>query len=108
LVSMTRDRQSVKRRTPLNQDPKRLRRRRVTARLTITELAAKAGCSVSYLWQLENGDYSASPRLLGVLADALGCEITDLMPPETAEPAPATNGAAALWPAATGRASRTG
>lgn len=42
-----------------------------------------------YLWQLENGDYSASPRLLGALADALECDITDLMPPEE-------NGAAAL------------
>lgn len=76
-------RQSVKRRTPLNQDPMRLRRRRVAARLSVTELAAKAGCSVSYLWQLENGHYSASPALLGALADALECPILDLMPPET-------------------------
>jgi transcriptional regulator with XRE-family HTH domain len=80
---MTSDRQAVKRREPLNQDPKRLRRRRLAARLTITELAAKAGCSVPYLWQLEHGRYSASPRMLGSLADALDCDITEIMPPET-------------------------
>jgi transcriptional regulator with XRE-family HTH domain len=67
----------------LNQDPRRLRRRRVAKRLSVTSLANKAGCSVSYLWQLENGDYSASPELLGRLADELDCDITDLMPPET-------------------------
>jgi transcriptional regulator with XRE-family HTH domain len=66
----------------LNQDRKRLRRRRVAKRLSVTTLAGMAGCSVSYLWQLENGDYSASPELLGRLADALDCDITDLMPPE--------------------------
>lgn len=72
----------------LNQDPKRLRRRRVAAGMTVTELATKAKCSVPYLWQLENGDYSASAPMLARLAQALGCEITDLMPPEE-------NGAAA-------------
>lgn len=88
MVSMNRGQQSVKRDRPLNQDPKRLRRRRLAARLTITELAGRAGCSVPYLSQLENGDYSASPKLLGALADALGCDITEIMPPEQ-------NGAAA-------------
>ncbi len=71
-----------------NQDPERLRRRRVAAGMTITDLAAKAGCSVPYLWQLEHGDYSASPRMLARLAKALCCQIIDLMPPEK-------NGAAA-------------
>lgn len=81
---MPRDPKAVKSKEdrPKNQDPARLRRRRVAARLSITRLAAKAGCSVPYLWQLENGRYSASPEMLGKLADALGCEITDLMPPE--------------------------
>lgn len=80
---MTHDPKTVKRvQRELNQDPKRLRRRRVAARLSVTTLAGMAGCSVSYLWQLENGDYSASPELLGQLADALDCDITDLMPPE--------------------------
>jgi transcriptional regulator with XRE-family HTH domain len=81
---MNRERQSVKTGRPLNQDPKRLKRRRVAARLTITELAAKAGCSVPYLSQLENGEYSASPKLLGSLADALECDIEALMPAEQA------------------------
>ena len=81
---MPRDPKAVKSKQdrPKNQDPTRLRWRRVAARLSITELANKAGCSVPYLWQLENGDYSASPEMLGKLADALGCDITDLMPPE--------------------------
>ena len=78
---MSREKQRVKGRE-LNQDPKRLRRRRVAARLTVTELAAKAGINMSYLWQLENGKYSASPRVLGALADALECDVEDLMPPE--------------------------
>ena len=88
MVSMSRERRSVKRERPLNQDPKRLRRRRVAAGLTITQLASKAGCNIAYLWQLENGDYSASPVMLDKLAGALGCTIEDLMPRET-------NGAAA-------------
>lgn len=82
LVSMTVTRRSVNTRRPLNQDPVRLRRRRVAKRLSITELARIAGCSVPYLSQLERGLYSASPAVLGALADALGCEIADLMPPE--------------------------
>lgn len=93
---MTRDRQPANRRTPLSQDPKRLRRRRIAARLNITQLAAKAGCSVSYLWQLENGDYSASPALLGALADALECDVTDLMPPDPADAAPPPRGPGTL------------
>ena len=72
----------------LNQDPKRLRRRRVAAAMSMTELAAAAECSLPYLSQLERGQYSASPKVLARLAKALGCEITDLMPPEA-------NGAAA-------------
>lgn len=69
---------------PKNQDPDRLRRRRVAAGLSVTELASLAGCSVAYLWQLENGDYSASPRILAALAGALpDCKIADLMPRET-------------------------
>jgi transcriptional regulator with XRE-family HTH domain len=82
LVSMNQGRQSVKRDEPPNQDPRRLRRRRLAARLTVTELAARAGCNAGYLSQLEHGKYSASARILGALADALSCDITDLMPPE--------------------------
>jgi transcriptional regulator with XRE-family HTH domain len=60
----------------------------VAAGLSITELAVKAECSVAYLSQLERGQYSASARILGALANALDCEIADLMPREP-------NGAAA-------------
>jgi transcriptional regulator with XRE-family HTH domain len=83
---MNRDQSPVKgqRGRDLNQSPQRLRRRRVAARLSLTELADKAGCSAPYLSQLERGIYSASAEMLGKVADALGCEITDLMPPELA------------------------
>lgn len=69
----------VNTREQLNQDPARLRYRRTAARMTLGDLAASARCSVSYLSQLEHGMYSASPPLLGRLADALGCKTTDLM-----------------------------
>jgi transcriptional regulator with XRE-family HTH domain len=67
----------------LSQDPRRLKRRRIVARMNQSELALKAGCSAPYLCELEKGTYSASPAILGGLADALGCDITDLMPAET-------------------------
>lgn len=69
----------------LNQDPRRLRRRRVAAGMSMTDLALKSGCSLSYLGQLERGEYSASAPVLAALAEALGCEITDLMPREPAD-----------------------
>lgn len=65
---------------PLNQDPVRLRRKRVEAGLTGAGLAAAAGCSAPYVSQLQKGRYSASPQMLVKLADALGCEVEDLMP----------------------------
>lgn len=67
----------------LNQDPRRLRRRRLAAGMSQAELAAKAGCSFPYVCQLENGKYSASGPMLAKLATALGCEITEIMTPET-------------------------
>lgn len=69
----------------LNQDPVRLRRRRVAAGLSQVELADATECSFSYISQLENGKYSASATILARLAKALGCEITDLMPREPNE-----------------------
>lgn len=48
----------------------------------MTDLALKSGCSLSYLGQLERGEYSASAPVLAALAEALGCKITDLMPRE--------------------------
>lgn len=72
----------------LNQDRRRLKRRRTIARLGLREAAAKAQISAGLLSMLENGHRSASPETLGKLADAYGCTVENLMPPET-------NGAAA-------------
>ncbi len=68
----------------LNQDRRRLKRRRVIARLGLREAADKARISYGYLSDLENGYKSASPDTLGKLADALGCDIEDIMPRESA------------------------
>ncbi|MGW5477612.1 helix-turn-helix domain-containing protein [Streptomyces sp. NPDC004008] len=64
------------------QDPERLWRRRVEAGLNQRELARKAGISDAYMSQLARGVRPASPRVLKRLAQALDCEIVDLMPPE--------------------------
>lgn len=66
----------------LSHEPRRLRYRRRAAGLTLEGLAARAGSSKGHLSQLENGMVGASPPLLGRLAEVLGCEISDLMPPE--------------------------
>jgi transcriptional regulator with XRE-family HTH domain len=68
----------------LNQDQRRLKRRRVIARLSLRKAAEKAEISYPYLSLLENGYRSASPETLGKLADAYGCNIEDLMPREQA------------------------
>ena len=64
----------------LNQDPERIRRRRVAAGLEAQQLARLAKISKGYLSIIERGKASASPVVLGRLADALGCTIADLMP----------------------------
>lgn len=66
----------------LNQDPRRLRRRRFAAKLTLRDAADKAGCSFGHLSDLENGKCSARVTMLVALADAYECEVTDLMPVE--------------------------
>ena len=66
------------RRTLLH-DPAALRLRRIEAHLTQTGLAAKAGVTRGFIWQLEHGRSSASPPVLGGIADVLGCKITELM-----------------------------
>jgi transcriptional regulator with XRE-family HTH domain len=80
--------QSVKLRrnpdNPVNQDPAKLKRRRIAAVLSVTELAALAGVSKGHLSELERRTRSASPAVLSRLAVALGCEITDLLPDEAA------------------------
>jgi transcriptional regulator with XRE-family HTH domain len=68
----------------LTQDPRRLKRRRVIARLGLREAAGKAEISFGYLSDLENGYKSASPAVLGKLADTYGCGIEDVLPRERA------------------------
>ncbi|MEU9972312.1 helix-turn-helix transcriptional regulator [Streptomyces sp. NPDC051014] len=65
-----------------NQDPVRVRRRRVQAGLKQCDLAGQAGISQSYMSMLEAGTCSASPPVMARLAAVLGCEIAELMPPE--------------------------
>jgi XRE family aerobic/anaerobic benzoate catabolism transcriptional regulator len=68
--------------SPPTQDPQRLQRRRIQAGLNRRELAAKAGIHKTTMGRLERGLHNASPRVLKQLAEALHCEIADLMPPE--------------------------
>lgn len=65
-----------------NQDPGRVRRKRIEAGLNQTTLAREAGISKNHMSQIERGVTGASPRVLKQLAAVLRCEIADLMPPE--------------------------
>jgi transcriptional regulator with XRE-family HTH domain len=66
----------------LPQDPDRLFRCRVRARLTQDQLADKARTSKSTISRLENGLAAAEVETLHRIAEALGCDVEDLMPPE--------------------------
>lgn len=72
----------VKRMAPTNQDPRRLKRRRLIARMTIRQAAEAAGISTGYVSELERGNRSAGAAVLGQLADAYGCTVEDLLPRE--------------------------
>jgi transcriptional regulator with XRE-family HTH domain len=65
-------------------DPDKLRLRRILARMSPPVLARRAGIHPSHLRFLESGKRGTTPETLGVLADALGCDITDLMPDRVA------------------------
>jgi transcriptional regulator with XRE-family HTH domain len=69
----------------LPQDPARIRRKRIEAGLSQPALAAKANVNKSTVYRAENGLCPAEAETLRRLAEALGCEIADLMPPEPAE-----------------------
>lgn len=71
-----------------SQDPRRLRRRRLMSRMKIREAAGRAGISIGFLSELENGRKSAGVDTLAALADTYGCQVEDILPPEP-------NGAAA-------------
>ena len=64
----------------LNQDPARLKRKRVEAGLGLREAAELAGISPSQLSKFENAKGNARPRRLASLAKVYDCEIPDLMP----------------------------
>lgn len=66
---------------PLLQHQDRLRWRRVAAGLSLKMLAQKVGCSATHLSNLENRAHpcNSSRQLLAKIADALGCEIADLV-----------------------------
>ncbi|MFR0354110.1 helix-turn-helix domain-containing protein [Streptomyces sediminimaris] len=80
--------------SPPTQDPQRLKRRRIEAGLNQGELAAAAGIHPSHMSWLERGMRGASPRVLKRLAEALDCEIADLMPPPPEAETGSTAGAA--------------
>ena len=64
----------------LNQDPERVRQRRIEAGLSQQELAAHAGVSNSLISQVERGVCGASPKTLKRLAEVMACQVRDLMP----------------------------
>jgi len=68
-------------RAPVIQDPAKLRYQRVKARLSPIALAGRLGISRGHLSEIEKipPTRSASPELLGRIADELGCDITALM-----------------------------
>lgn len=70
------------RKRPLTQDPVRVFRKRVEARLDQGEAAIKARITRQHLSAIERGISAASPAVLGRIADAYGCDVTDLMPAE--------------------------
>lgn len=71
-------------RTRTELDRQRLRRRRIEAGLNQTQLAQRAGISKQLVSMVEKGTANFSPENLGKVARALGCEIADLLPSESA------------------------
>lgn len=70
---------------PLDHDPARVRRHRVAAGLEAQELARRVGITKSAMSKIERGKNNASPGVLERLANVLGCQIADLMPPAPEE-----------------------
>jgi len=73
----------------MNEDRRELRRRRIAAGLSQTDLAQKAGVSKSQLSDVENGRAGFSPKNLKAIADILGCTVPDLLLPEPEDQAAA-------------------
>jgi len=62
-----------------NKIPVRLKQLRNRKKLTLQQLAQKAGCTKSYISQLEKGTSSPSVSMLGRLAEALEIPVADLV-----------------------------
>lgn len=58
--------------------PKRLKELRKQKQFTLEQLARRAGCTKSYISQLEKGTGAPSVSMLGRLADALEVHVVDL------------------------------
>jgi transcriptional regulator with XRE-family HTH domain len=69
--------QSPKRQFDL--DPLKLRRRRMAAGLSITEMASRSGKSKGHICDLEGGRYGPSMDTVLLLVEVLGCTPSDLM-----------------------------
>jgi transcriptional regulator with XRE-family HTH domain len=63
-------------------DPRKLRRLRMEAALSVTELARRAGCTPANISMIEKGRHGPSMDLVAKLTDVLGCTARDLMPSE--------------------------
>ena len=50
--------------------------------LTLAQLAQSAGVSVSHLAQIESGESQGTPAALSAIAESLGLDLDDLLPPE--------------------------
>jgi transcriptional regulator with XRE-family HTH domain len=68
-----------------NKIPGRLKQLRNLKKLTLQQLAQKAGCTKSYISQLEKGTSSPSISMLGHLAEALEIPVADLIRDESDE-----------------------
>lgn len=73
----------------MNEDRRELRRRRIAAGLSQTDLAQAAGVSKSQLSDVENGRAGFSPKNLKAIADVLACTVPDLLLPEPEDQAAA-------------------
>ena len=59
---------------------RKLRIQRVTADLRQSDLAERAGLHQTAISHLELGKRGTTQETLAALADALGCDVTELMP----------------------------
>lgn len=66
-------------RTGVQNFPQILKARRLAARLSLSALAAQAGISKTYLWELEQGRKNPSVNIVIRLADALATTVADLL-----------------------------